>query len=343
MVLAGDIGGTKTALGLFSQELGPARPVTEKVFSSASHSSLEEIATEFLNQARPGPIEAACFAVAGPILSGRAIVTNLPWTVHSTTLSTAMDIGKVKLINDVQAVACSIPFLEKNNMRTLNHGIPETNGTAAVIAVGTGLGEAFLTWDGSKYLGHPTEGGHTDFAPGDEQQAGLLAYLRNKRNHVSWEIVCSGIGIPNIYDYLASTDNYDKHKNTGLLTEIPVSPGDRTPAIISAALDKDPPCPLCADTVKTFVSILGAESGNLALKTMATGGLYLGGGIPPRILKALECSSFMEAFTSKGRLTPMMKEIPVHIILNPRAALMGAAMEAIKMKQEMQRCPERGE
>jgi glucokinase len=343
MVLAGDIGGTKTALGLFSQESGPARPVMEKVFSSACHGSLEEITTEFLNQARPGPIEAACFAVAGPILSGRAIVTNLPWNVHSTTLSTTMDIGKVKLINDVQAVACSIPFLEKNHIRTLNHGKPTVTGTAAVIAVGTGLGEAFLTWDGYTYLSHPTEGGHTDFAPGDEQQAGLLAYLRDKRNHVSWEVVCSGIGIPNVYDYLASTDNYDIYKDTGHLMGIPVSTGDRTPAIISAALDKDTPCPLCADTLEVFVSILGAESGNLALKTMATGGLYLGGGIPPRILKALECNTFMKAFTSKGRLTPMMEEIPVHVILNPKAALMGAAMEAIKMKQEMQPCPERSE
>ncbi|MCK5352132.1 glucokinase, partial [bacterium] len=216
-------------------------------------------------------------------------------------------------------------------------------GTVAVIAPGTGLGEAFLTWDGSSYLSHPTEGGHTDFGPGDERQAGLLSFMSSKRDHVSWEVVCSGIGIPNIYDYLASTDNYDSYKETGLLMEIPVSTGDRTPAIISAALDKDPPCPLCADTVETFVSILGAESGNLALKTMSTGGLYLGGGIPPRILKALERNSFMEAFTSKGRLTPMMEEIPVHVILNPRAALMGAAMEAIKMNQEMQRCPERGE
>ncbi len=336
MVLAGDIGGTKTALGLFSQESGPARPVTEKVFSSACHGSLEEITTEFLNQARPGPIEAACFAVAGPILSGRAIVTNLPWTVHSTTLSTAMGIGKVKLINDVQAVACSIPFLEKSDIWTINQGKPAATGTVAVIAPGTGLGEAFLTWDGSSYLSHPTEGGHTDFGPGDERQAGLLSFMSSKRDHVSWEVVCSGIGIPNIYDYLASTDNYDSYKETGLLMVIPVSTGDRTPAIISAALDKDPPCPLCADTVETFVSILGAESGNLALKTMSTGGLYLGGGIPPRILKALERNSFMEAFTSKGRLTPMMEEIPVHVILNPKAALMGAAMEAIKMKQEPQ-------
>jgi len=331
MFLAGDIGGTKTALGLFSQESGPARPVTETVFSSASYESLEEITTEFLHQASAGPIKAACFAVAGPILSGKAVVTNLPWTVHSKTLSSVMNVGKVKLINDVQAVAASIPLLEKSNLHTLNYGEPALTEAAAVIAVGTGLGEAFLTRDGSTYLSHPSEGGHADFAPGSEQQAGLLAFMSSKRNHVSWEVVCSGIGIPNIYDYLASTDSYDKYKDTGLMVEIPVASGDRTPAIIHAALDKDPPCPLCADTMETFVSILGAESGNLVLKTMATGGLYLGGGIPPRILRALEAASFMEAFCSKGRLTPMMKDIPVHVILNPKAALMGAAMEAIKM------------
>jgi glucokinase len=336
MILAGDIGGTKTALGLFNEESGPACPVTEKVFSSACHESLEEITTEFLNQESAGPVEAACFAVAGPIMSGRTNVTNLPWDVHSKTLSTTMNIGKVKLINDVQAVACSIPFLEKSSMRTLNQGKPAAIGTAAVIAVGTGLGEAFLTWDGCTYLSHPTEGGHCDFAPADDRQSGLLGYLRKKRNHVSWEVVCSGIGVPNIYDYLASTGIYDSYKNTGVLVEIPEHAIDRTPAIFNAGINQDPPCPLCADTVEVFVSILGAESGNLALKTMATGGLYLGGGIPPRILETLECGSFMKAFTSKGRLTPMMGEIPVHVILNPRAALMGAAMEALKMKTRNQ-------
>ncbi len=334
MILAGDIGGTKTALGLFSQESGPGRPLKEEVFSSADHGSLEEITTDFLNQARPGPIEAACFAVAGPILSGRAIVTNLPWTVESSRLSIVLNLSEVKLINDVQAVACSIPFLGKSDIRTLNQGKPAATGTVAVIAVGTGLGEAFLTRDGSSYLSHPTEGGHTDFGPGDEHQAGLLAYIRKKRDHVSWEVVCSGIGIPNIYDYLISTGKY---KGAGLPEEKTGSGGDRTPAIIGAALEEDPPCPPCVDTLKMFVSILGAESGNLALKTMATGGLYLGGGIPPRILKALEEYSFLEAFTSKGRLTPMMEEIPVHIILNSKAALMGAAMEAIRMNQKGQR------
>jgi len=331
MILAGDIGGTKTTLGLFSQESGLGRPVTEKTFSSADYNSLEEIITEFFNETRPGPIEAACFAVAGPILSGNAGLINLKWTIRSDTLSTTLGVNRVRLINDVQAVACSVPILGKDDHSTLSAGKPEKKGTVAVIAVGTGLGEAFLTWDGASYLSHPTEGGHTDFGPGDERQAGLLAFMSSKRGHVSWEVVCSGIGIPNIYDYLASTGEF---MNTGLSQREQDSSGDRTPAILRAALEKTSPCPLCVNTLDMFVSILGAESGNLALKTMATGGLYLGGGIPPRILKALEGTSFMEAFTAKGRLTRMMEDIPVHIITNPKAALMGAAMEAIKMKQE---------
>jgi glucokinase len=331
MILAGDIGGTKTALGLFREESGLGRPLAEEVFSSQDHSSLEEITSIFLKRERPDHIESACFAVSGPILADRTRVTNLPWTVRGTALSTALGISRIKLINDVQAVACSVPILENEDLCTLSKGKPVTNGTVAVIAVGTGLGEAFLTWGGDFYLSHPTEGGHTDFGPADELQTGLLAFMGSKRGHVSWEVVCSGIGIPNIYDYLESTGKY---QDAGLPEEKRRSGGDRTPAIIDAALEGDSPCPLCADTMEIFTSILGAESGNLALKTMATGGLYLGGGIPPRILKSLVADSFMEAFKAKGRLTPMMEEIPVHVILNPKAALMGAAMEAIRWNQE---------
>jgi glucokinase len=254
--------------------------------------------------------------------------------VRSDVLTAAVGVSRVKLINDVQAVACSVPILEKNDLCTLSTGKPVTNGTVAVIAVGTGLGEAFLTWDGNSYLSHPTEGGHTDFGPADEGQTGLLTFMASKRGHVSWEVVCSGIGIPNIYDYLASTGKYQV---AGLTGEKLQTVEDRTPAIINGAFEGNPPSLLCTDTLEMFASILGAESGNLALKTMATGGLYLGGGIPPRILKTLEAGSFMEAFTAKGRLTPMMEEIPVHVILNPKAALMGAAMEAIRWNRERKR------
>ena len=329
MILAGDIGGTKTALGLFGEDAGPERPLSESVFSSQDYGGLEEIVEVFLERERTDRIQAACFAVAGPVLSGKASVTNLSWTVQDTLLSDSVGIDRVKLINDVQAVACSVPILGEKDLRTLSTGKRVTNGTIAVIGVGTGLGEAFLTWDGVSYLSHPTEGGHADFGPADEDQAGLLAFVAGRRGHVSWEIVCSGIGIPNIYDYLISTGRYQD------ILPLEGKEGyaeDRTPMIIGAAMDKDRPCLLCTHTLEMFTSILGAESGNLVLKTMATGGLYVGGGIPPRILKFLESDTFVAAFRSKGRLTSMMEEIPVHVILNPRAALMGAAMEAFRIR-----------
>lgn len=328
MILAGDIGGTKTILGLFEGGASPRRPLSEMTFSSQDHSSLEDIIGIFLEKERPDHIETACFAVAGPILDGRISVTNLPWTIHCDMLITFLDIDQVKLLNDVQAVACSIPILEENDLCTLSNVKPNPNETMAVIAVGTGLGEAFLTWDGTSYISHPTEGGHTDFGPADKDQIALFSYMADRLDHVSWETVCSGIGISNIFDYLESTGKYS---NALPLDKRPEFEEDRTPAIINGAVIKDPPCSLCLDTLKMFVSLLGAESGNLALKTMATGGVYLGGGIPPRILKFLEARSFMASFKAKGRLAPMMARIPVHVILNNRAALMGAVMEAVRI------------
>ena len=328
MILAGDIGGTKTVLGLFGDASSPNKPLFEMTFSSQSHSSLEEITEIFLEHERPGHIEAACFAVAGPVVNNIASVTNLPWTINSDLLSASLKIRQIRLINDVQAVGCSVPILEKSDLQTLSSGCLVENGTKAVIAAGTGLGESFLTWNGSSYLCHPTEGGHADFGPTGKDQIGLLSFMAQKQDHVSWETVCSGIGIPNIYDYLISTGNY---RNIPSLEQRSEFGEDRTPAIIEAAVEGDPACSLCADTLKMFVAILGAESGNLALKTMATGGLYLGGGIPPRILKFLESGSFVASFAAKGRLTPIMEAIPVHVILNPKAALMGAAMEAVSM------------
>lgn len=325
MILAGDIGGTKTALGLFERGSNPRHPLSEMTFSSQDYNGLEEMTSVFIEREQPGTIEAACFAVAGPVRDGKVNVTNLPWTIHRDLLSTSLGVKRVKLINDVQAVASSVPILERNDLCTLCAGKPVTNGTIAAIAVGTGLGESFLTWDGTSYLSHPTEGGHTDFGPADKDQIGLFSFMADKRDHVSWETVCSGIGISNIYDYLESTGKYIDAMPP--LVKKSEFDEDRTPAIINAAITDNPPCSLCIDTLKMFVSLLGAESGNLTLKTMATGGLYLGGGIPPRILRFLQTNSFMTSFRAKGRLTPILVDIPVHVILNTRAALMGAAME----------------
>jgi glucokinase len=328
MILAGDIGGTKTTLGLFAEGSAPGQPLDECVYNSQDHHSLEEITALFLAREDSLTVDTACFAVAGPVLGDTATLTNLPWIIKESNLSTTLGIGRTRLINDVQAFASSVPILGEHDLRTLNVGVPVTKGVIAVIAPGTGLGEAFLTWNGNSYMSHPSEGGHTDFAPANEHQTGLLKFLSTKCNHVSWELVCSGIGITNIYDYLESTGQY---RGTALLSGNDGAYSDRTPAIIDAALEWDPSCPQCAGTLEMFISILGAEAGNLVLKTMATGGLYLGGGIPPRILKALGTGHFITAFNAKGRLTPMMEKVPVHVILNPRAALMGAAMEAIRM------------
>jgi glucokinase len=221
-----------------------------------------------------------------------------------------------------------VPFLEAADLHTLNEGQPAPGGVIAVIAPGTGLGEAFLTWDGSRYRAHASEGGHTDFAPTNALEAGLLRYLLGRFEHVSYERVCSGRGLPNIYAYL---------KDSGYAEEPPwlaeqlASVEDPNPIIVNAALYGERPCELCVAMLNTFVSILGTEAGNLALKVLATGGVYLGGGIPPRILPALEQEEFIEAFRRKGRMSDLLARVPVHVILNPKVALLGAACHGLEL------------
>lgn len=326
MILAGDIGGTKTALGLFSREHGPGSPLAEDTFPSGDYGGLEEIVKAFLDRRSAREVERACFAVAGPVREGKVRVTNLPWTVDSSRLARECGIPEVRLMNDVQALGSAIPHLAGTDLERINAGRPVPGGARAVIAAGTGLGEAFLTWNGSSYRSHPTEGGHADFGPADEEQAGLWRRLSREHGHVSWERVCSGLGIPNIYGYLKDTGRYPRSPS---LAERAGKGVDITPAIIDAALAETSPCRLCRDTLAMFVALLGAESGNLALKTMATGGLYLGGGIPPRILPVLKGDGFMKAFTGKGRLSELMADIPVHVVLNSGASLLGAASEAM--------------
>jgi len=202
------------------------------------------------------------------------------------------------------------------------------SGTRAVLAPGTGLGQSALVWDGQTHHALPSEGGHADFAPTGKDQMGLLSHLARTVDHVSWELVCSGIGIPNIFLYLKDSG---RHEMSPELEERMASAQDMTPIIVEGALKNQPPCPLCVETLRIFVSILGAESGNLALKVLSTGGLYIGGGIPPRILPLLMKSDFMRSFTAKGRMTGIMRDMPVHVILNARAAFMGAAKEGLEL------------
>lgn len=320
MLLAGDIGGTKTDLAIFSSDRGPRSPLAEGTFPSANYASLEALAGEFLDKVRLS-ITGASFGVAGPVVAGRAKVTNLPWQIDAERLGSTLRVTRVDVINDLDAIAHAIPLLEPADLQTLSAGAPIRGGAIAVIAPGTGLGEAFLTWDGRKYQAHPSEGGHADFAPTNARELDMLRFLQERFDHVSYERVCSGRGLPNIYAYLKQTG--DAEEPAWLAAQLDAAP-DPTPVIIGAALG-EPPCALCATTLETFVSILGAEAGNLALKVLATGGVYVAGGIPRRILPALEGGGFMPSFRRKGRFADLLDRVPVHIVVNPKVGLIGAA------------------
>ncbi len=319
-LLAGDIGGTKTALAIFSSDRGPRVPLAEKTYHSPNYPGLDALAREFLGEARMA-VDRACFGVAGPVVGGQATITNLPWAMSETQLQAALNLPSVRLLNDLEAVAHAIPLLEPADLHTLQVGEPASGGAIAIIAPGTGLGEAFLTWDGSRYRAHPSEGGHADFAPTNALESELLRFLQQRYEHVSYERVSSGHGVPNIYAYLKASHGAEE---PAWLTEQLKDADDPTPTIIAAALG-DQPCDLCVATLNTFVSVLGAEAGNLVLKVLATGGLYVGGGIPPRILPALERGNFIQAFRRKGRQADLLGRVPVHVILNPRVGLLGAA------------------
>ena len=321
MLLAGDIGGTKTQLAVFSQEKGPREALAEKQYASSAYPNLESIVQAFTAEFQ-FPIERAMFGVAGPVVGGQASITNLPWLIRETRLRELLGIENVTLLNDLQSIAYAIPYLSPQDLHTLNHAEPVTHGPIAVIAPGTGLGEAYLTWDGSRYQAFASEGGHADFGPTDALELGLLRYMLQRFDHVSYEKVCSGLGIANLYGYL---------KDSGYAPEPPwlaaqlVEADDPTPVVVNAALRHlEQPCELAVETLRLFVSILGAEAGNLALKLMSTGGIYLGGGIPPRILPWLEHTYFMQAFLNKGRFSTVLIRFPVHVILHRNAALYGA-------------------
>jgi glucokinase len=329
LLLAGDIGGTKTNLAVFSSEKGWREPLMEQTFSSGQYPSLEAVVREFLGQ-QHFSVERASFGVAGPVVGGQATITNLPWVMDKEQLSATLNIPSVRLLNDLDAIAHAVPFLEPGDLHTLNVGQVVARGSIAVIAPGTGLGEAFLTWDGSRYWPHTSEGGHADFAPTNELEIGLLRFAQQRFKHVSFERVCSGKGLPNIYAYLKDSGYAQEPQ---WLAERLAATNDPTPIIMNAAIeeDKGARCDLCVATLSAFVSILGAEAGNLALKVLATGGVFLGGGIPPRILSYLEDERFLQAFRRKGRFTDLLARVPMHVILNPKVALLGAARHGFEM------------
>jgi glucokinase len=320
LLLAGDIGGTKTALAVFSGERGPRASLLEAEYPSAKYASLEVVVREFLSTTNL-TIDRACFAVAGPVLAGSSQVTNLPWLLQETKLQADLRLGSVRLVNDLQAIADAITILSPEDLHTLNAGEPAHGGARAVIAPGTGLGEAFLIWDGTRYRAFPSEGGHADFAPVTAQQADLLTHLLPEYGHVSVERVCSGPGVLRMYQYLR--DSKQASESAELSRALAADPENQPRLIGEAALRTDPD-PLARAALEMFVAILGAEAGNLALKILSTGGIYLAGGIPSRILPLLEEGRFMRAFTAKGRFHDLLSRIPVYAV-TLRAALLGAA------------------
>jgi glucokinase len=320
MLLVGDVGGTKTAVAVVDVASGPRTFFDRRRFRSADYQSLAAIVREFMAQV-DAPVTHACFDVAGPVVDGRARLTNLPWEISAQALRHDLNLEDAWVINDLAAVTHAIPLLQPDDLHALNAGSPVDGGAIAIIAPGTGLGEAFLVWDGAAYRGYPSEGGHADFAPTTAMQTDLLRYLQQRFDHVSYEIVCSGLGIPHLYEFFR--DGALARESPELAAQLAAA-GDRTPLIVEGAMRENPDA-LCVATLEAFVSILGAEAGNLTLKVLATGGIFIGGGIAPRIMPILEDQHFNAAFRRKGRFAELLARVPVHVITMDDSALIGAA------------------
>jgi glucokinase len=328
MLIVGDIGGTKTLLAIYDRA-GAYAPIAQMEYRSANYPALDVMVREFLATSQR-TVRAACFDVAGPVIRGRAHLTNLPWTVEAKTLRASLHLDEVFLLNDLQAIAYAVPRLRAEDLYTINAGKPDASGAIAVIAPGTGLGEAFLVWTNSGYLACSSEGGHASFAPTDERQAALWRYLNSRFGHVSVERVCSGQGITNIYDFLRNTD--PALESTAFAAQLAAAV-DRTPLISHAGLTDPAGNPLAAAALDLFVDVLADEAANLALKVLSTGGVYLAGGIPPRVLPKLTDRRFMRALANKGRFEEMMVRLPVHVVLG-QAALLGAALYGLDRLQD---------
>lgn len=322
MILAGDIGGTNTRLAVFDEQF---RKVEEKVFQSAGRGGLVEIVAEFLKPMSYS-IDRACFGVAGPVAGGKVTLTNLSWTLDENVLSSELRIPKVALINDLMAHAEGIEVLRPEQIVTLNPGDPSRGGNRAVIAAGTGLGEAGLFWDSkaNRYRAFASEGGHADFSPRNDLEIALLKFLHNTHKHVSWENVLSGPGLKNIYDFYVSPAQAFAGQG---LAKTQITPSDVTAAALEGSNAA------CVAAMDLFVSLYGSAAGNLALKMLATGGVYLGGGIAPRIIAKLRQPAFLESFRGKGvpKIAALLAAIPVHVINFEFNGLYGAANYAHNM------------
>ncbi len=323
LILAGDVGGTSTRLGLFEVNRGRLRLLLDKTFLSKNHKGLENILVGFLKGQRV--IAAACFGVAGPVTEEVIIATNLPWWVDIQSIQKVLSLKKVEVINDLVANGYGIPVLRKGDFEILNVG-KIRKGTQALISAGTGLGEAILFWDGKQHTPSPSEGGHAEFGPRNHLEMELFNYLSDRFDHVSYERVLSGEGLFHIYQFLKDSKRFGSEPSW--LSE--KMKGEDTPQVISemARLKKNK---LCVKALDLFTSIYGAAAGNLALQVMAIGGVYIGGGIAPKIIWKLKDGTFMKAFKDKGRLSHIVAHFPVKVIMNEKTALLGAASRAANL------------
>lgn len=322
MILAGDIGGTNTRLAYFTDEGGRPSPHQIEVYPSGRFSDLHEIVSQFVAQDRQ-TITGACFGIAGPVVDGVCRTPNLPWVVESRNLATQLGLEHVRLINDLKANAYGIAALGDEDFAVLNKGEPDPQGNTALISAGTGLGQAGLYWDGDSHRPFASEGGHSDFAPRNTLEIALLTHYLQSHRHVSYEHVLSGPGLHNIYKFLVETGRGDEP--AWLAKEM----AERNPSAVITETAAKERAEVCTLAIDTFVSIYGAEAGNLALKVLATGGVFLGGGIAPKIIDKLRSPVFLESFTDKGRMKKLLGKIPVKVILNDKAALLGAARVAL--------------
>ena len=323
MILAADIGGTSSRLAVFDVKDGQLHSVAQERYASAGHDRLEDIVRAFQSSHRLR-IDHACFAVAGPVIAGRSDAPNLPWSVDASLLAREVGLGSVGLLNDLEANAYGITELGPEDFAVLNAGSTKAAGNQVVISAGTGLGVAGLYWDGQDHHPFATESGHADFAPTNDLEVDLLHHLRGKHGHVSWERVVSGPGLVAVYEFLRDTGRGSEPPwlRDAFSTEDPA-------AVISRAA-QDGSSDICRHALDLFTSAYGAEAGNVALGVLATGGVYVGGGIAPKIIAALERGTFMGGFLAKGRLRGLLEAMPVRVILNDLTALLGAARWAAR-------------
>jgi glucokinase len=326
LLLVADVGGTKTDLAVLDPAGGPRAAVAAGRLPSSEYPSLEALLAAFVAQQQVQGVTHASLAVAGPVANGRATITNLGWEPTELGLASALGLRHVRLLNDLEAIANAIPELLPEDAQVLVAGTPAPQGAIAVVAPGTGLGEAFLVRNGRRVTAHPSEGGHCDFGPVDDEQVALYLWCERRFGHVSYERVCSGIGLPNLYAFLCESGRAEQSERVQAALALA---RDQTPVICEEALRPDDPDPACAAAVSLFVRILAQESGNLALRVLGTGGVFLAGGLTRRLRKLLDPAVFSEAFQRKGRLGELLAAVPVSLVTADRVALLGAAVRGL--------------